>query len=145
MYVFVKFFFFLSFFLAFFPSTLFVYFLPFSIYLQSLFFFFSVDHEGMPIKGRGGLAKGQLLIVFDVQFPSPNDLKSPTVREQLKKLLPAAEDLPMLPKDVEVEEVVAKHYVVPDRDSRGGHGDSDEDDEHGHGGARTATCTGTIM
>lgn len=106
-----------------------------------------VDNEGMPIKGRGGLQRGKLFIRFDVVFPSPADMQDPTKRSQLKGLLPQPDDLPMLPKEADVEEVTAKAYVMPQ--GRGGHGhahggDSDEDDEH-QGGARTATCTGTIM
>lgn len=106
----------------------------------------SVDNEGMPIKGRGGLQRGKLFIRFDVVFPSAADMQDTAKRSQLKSLLPSPEDLPMLPKEADVEEVIAKAYVMPQ--GRGGHahggGDSDEDDEH-HGGARTATCTGTIM
>lgn len=101
----------------------------------------------MPIKGRGGLQRGKLFIRFDVVFPSPADMQDATKRSQLKGLLPQPDDLPMLPKEADVEEVTAKAYVMPQ--GRGGHGhahggDSDEDDEH-QGGARTATCTGTIM
>lgn len=108
-----------------------------------------IDNEGMPIKGRGGLQRGRLFIKFEVVFPTPEDLKDAAKQSQLKAVLPAPGDLPMLPTETDVEEVVAKAYVMP-QGGRGPHGhghggESDEDDEQGGGGARTATCTGTIM
>jgi len=102
-----------------------------------------VENEGMPIKGSGGLRRGNLFLQFDVKFPTPSQLQGNKKMQKLREILPQPEDLPMLPREVEQEEVVARTYDLP-KDKHGRTRHTMEDDEEASG-ARTAHCSGTIM
>jgi len=102
-----------------------------------------IDNEGMPIKGRP-LAKGRLFIKFDVEFPSSEFLQDANKKTTLRGVLPPPADLPMLPKEVETEEVVAKAFTQMPKQQHHGGGGGDSDEDEGHG-PRATTCTGTIM
>lgn len=102
-----------------------------------------VENEGMPVKGSGGLRRGNLFIQFDVKFPTAQQLQGAKKTQKLREVLPQPEDLPMLPPSVEQEEVVAKAYEVQDKHRKGRH--QHESDEEEASGTRTAHCSGTIM
>jgi DnaJ family protein A protein 2 len=104
-----------------------------------------IEQEGMPIKGSGGLRHGNLILQFDVRFPTPAQVHGKKA-QKLREALPHPDDLPMLPREVETEEVVAKPYELPKQqsDRRSAYMDEDESDE-GAGHTRTAQCSGTIM
>lgn len=104
-----------------------------------------IENEGMPIKGSGGLRKGNLFVQFDVKFPTPQQLQGQKKAQKLREVLPQPEDLPMLPPSVEQEEVVARAYEVPQDKRHKGRHQHQESDEEEAGGARTAHCSGTIM
>jgi len=95
-----------------------------------------IDNEGMPLKNRGGLARGRLYIKFEIEFPKPSELKGKAT--QLRSILPPA-PTPMNLASSEVEEVFAKPFVQAQRQQ---HQRMDEDyEEDGNRG----TCTSRQM
>jgi DnaJ family protein A protein 2 len=89
-----------------------------------------VPNEGMPSHGNP-FVKGNLYVLFRVEFPSDGELKGDTVK-RLKELLPGpAMDLSYDEEEVEVvhlEQADVKNFGKGGAASHGGEYDSDEDD-----------------
>lgn len=101
-----------------------------------------IEGEGMPIKGSGGLRKGNLFVQFDVKFPTARELNGKKA-QKLREVLPQPADLPMLPTSVEQEEVTARPYdALKDKAGRQTPHTHESDEEEG---TRTAQCSGVIM
>jgi DnaJ family protein A protein 2 len=109
-----------------------------------------IEHEGMPVKGTGGLRKGDLYVRFDIIFPTAEELADEAKRKALRDILPAPAPLPMIPAEAESEACLAKPTTAGFGDSNrqgGGNrtgGDSDDEDDHRGGGPRPG-CSSVIM
>lgn len=94
--------------------------------------------EGMPSKGNP-FVRGNLYVMFRVQFPESNTL-SPEVVEQLKKLLPEP-DVPEEYDPMEVEEVHLNEADLRSFGKGGAHATSSEaHDSDDEGGAQPVQC-----
>jgi DnaJ-class molecular chaperone len=106
-----------------------------------------IEHEGMPVKGTGGLRKGHLYVCFEIVFPTPDELADEAKRKALRDILPQPAPLPMIPADAETEHYLAKPTITNfgDNNQRSGNqtGESDDEEDHRGGGART--CSSVIM
>jgi DnaJ family protein A protein 2 len=96
-------------------------------------FAWTLHREGMPVPNTGGCERGNLVIHFDVEFPS-------SLTDGARKELAAAlsySGAPAVPKNARVGSL--EDYVAPRRGQRrqarrSAHDeDDDEDDHHGHG------------
>eukprot|EP01098_Paradermamoeba_levis_P002581 TRINITY_DN1299_c0_g1_i1.p1 TRINITY_DN1299_c0_g1~~TRINITY_DN1299_c0_g1_i1.p1 ORF type:complete len:434 (-),score=187.11 TRINITY_DN1299_c0_g1_i1:271-1572(-) len=107
--------------------------------------------EGMPVH-KSPMSRGKLYIKFDVVFPLPDQLPK-AKRDKLKELLPSSTSgvsLSQGTKPEDSEEVVAKHFDLPNQQKhRGGGGDSDEEEEGQYqrrqGGGGGQQCMNNIM
>ncbi|RHW73993.1 chaperone protein DNAj, putative [Trypanosoma equiperdum] len=99
----------------------------------------SVSREGMPIPGTGGTERGDLVIKFDVVYPSAQSLSGDGI-EPLRRILgyPKQEE----PAPEATEHTLAVTYVDLDREARrrrtAANDDDDDAGQHVHTGA---TCT----
>jgi DnaJ family protein A protein 2 len=99
------------------------------------------------VKGQGMInmkthESGDLIVQFDVEFPSEKSLTDPQVLKQLESLLPKRPHID-IPKGEHVEEVhmIDFHTTKSAHDTRGhrreAYDGGDSDDEHGHPGVQT--------
>jgi len=105
-----------------------------------------ISNEGMPSHGNP-FVKGNLYVLFTVEFPSEGDLSEKTIK-QLKKLLPGpSQGATTMDVDLEAETTEIVHLEKGDVASFGkggishhGGGAHDSDDEEGGGGAQPVQC-----
>merc|ERR1712232_295023 len=69
-----------------------------------------IPEEGMPSRGNP-FVRGNLYILFQIEFPSDNSL-SPDVLETLKKILPGPDDEYIADEEDDVEEVFMQDAAV---------------------------------
>jgi len=93
------------------------------------------------------MEKERKLQVFRVEmrlsYSNPNKLTELKEKQKIRQMLPKPDDLPMLPQNVEQEEVVAKTWDIPQQENRRKqerHQEEDAEDQ-----PRTAQCSGCIM
>jgi len=92
--------------------------------------------EGMPIY-RNPFEKGNLIVQFEVEYPSPEWFSIGENRAALEQLLPAKVD--QVPEGHDMEEVMLQDFDPQQhqtRGNRGGRSAYDEDDDEGHGHGR---------
>ncbi|KAJ1913458.1 Type I HSP40 co-chaperone [Mycoemilia scoparia] len=101
----------------------------------------SVANEGFPVYRQ--MARGNLYIEFEVEFPSDN-WASEEQMKKLEEILPARAPLPAIPAGHDEEEVVLSSIDSSQKSRINGSGnaydeDDDEDDMH-HGGGPNVQC-----
>jgi len=95
--------------------------------------------EGMPIY-RNPFEKGNLIVQFEVEYPSPEWFSIQENRDAIEKLLPPKQEQVTTMHDM--EEAMLCDFEPERHQTRGGRGggrggaayDEDDDDYHGHGG-----------
>lgn len=105
-------------------------------------YIYSVDREGMPVKGTGGVERGNLIIKFKVRFPETiTEADAKKLRQVLGE--PQAE---AVPKDHDVGTLVRSNIdLTKAQAGRPGAQDDDDDDDEpragaGRGGPGGAQC-----
>merc|ERR1712232_1260047 len=88
-----------------------------------------IPEEGMPSRGNP-FVRGNLYILFQIEFPSDNSL-SPDVLETLKKILPGPDDEYIADKEDDVEQVFMQDAAVKSFGTGGArsHGNAYDSDE----------------
>jgi len=101
-----------------------------------------IPNEGMPSHGNP-FVKGNLYVLFTVEFPSDGDLDAKTI-EQLKKILPSPKSTTMdVDYDADTTEIVHCEASDVTQFGKGGvsnQGGEYDSDEEGGGGAQPVQC-----
>lgn len=100
-----------------------------------------VPHEGMPSHGNP-FVKGNLFVLFHVEFPSDNSL-DPNALKLLKAALPNPSMEVQMKDDMEVchlEHADVKSFGKGGASNRAGDACDSDEDEEGGGGARAVQC-----